>query len=248
MSLTPDSQYHPIVPPQHRCVWMSAGILSYQLCDRPFDCDGCPLDAAMRMRFNRKDVRPPASSPDVRPSEYRYSRNHCWVARQSPSSVRIGLEPTLASLLSPKEVVVPVVGDLVTLDQYCCWIIMEGGTLHISSPVSGTVTAVNGSVSTDPFILSSSSLVNGWLYEVRMRSEVAAEPSLLTKAEAGKRYRADHDSFTALVRGALGSQHTGVGATLPDGGEPLRDIAAMLGQEKYFELVDAVYGSGGSRP
>ncbi len=42
----------PILPPDElRCVWMSAGILSYQLCDRAFDCDHCALDQAMRPHF-----------------------------------------------------------------------------------------------------------------------------------------------------------------------------------------------------
>lgn len=30
------------------CVWMSAGVLRFWLCDRGFDCDRCPLDAALR--------------------------------------------------------------------------------------------------------------------------------------------------------------------------------------------------------
>jgi hypothetical protein len=30
------------------CVWMAAGVLRFWLCDRGFDCDRCPLDAALR--------------------------------------------------------------------------------------------------------------------------------------------------------------------------------------------------------
>lgn len=30
------------------CIWMSAGLLSYRLCDREYDCEHCPLDAALR--------------------------------------------------------------------------------------------------------------------------------------------------------------------------------------------------------
>lgn len=247
MRFSPESPLHPIVPPELRCVWMTAGILSYQLCDRSFDCDSCPLDAAMRMHFSRKDERPPSAAMGNE-EHTRYSRNHCWVARRNASAVRIGIEPTLASLLSPKEIVMPFVGDVVALDQYCCWIITEGGTLHISSPVSGTVIAVNSSVASDPFALANSPFVHGWLFDVRMRSDLAVEPSLLAKKDAERGYRDDHAQFAALVRTALGHQRpgAGVGATLPDGGELLRDIATMLGQKKYFELVDAVYGSRGS--
>lgn len=31
-----------------RCVWMQAGVVGYKLCDREFDCDLCPFDAALR--------------------------------------------------------------------------------------------------------------------------------------------------------------------------------------------------------
>ena len=30
------------------CVWMSAGLVAYKLCDRGFECEGCPFDQAMR--------------------------------------------------------------------------------------------------------------------------------------------------------------------------------------------------------
>lgn len=30
------------------CIWMSAGLVAYKLCDRGFECDGCPFDRAMR--------------------------------------------------------------------------------------------------------------------------------------------------------------------------------------------------------
>jgi len=244
MRFSPESSFHPNVAPQHRCVWMAAGILSYQLCDRSFNCEACPLDGAMRMHFSRKDTKPIQVPQQEVSHEYRYSQNHCWIARQSAAVVRIGIEPTLANLLAPKELVLPSVGDVVTLDQYCCWIIMEGGTLHIASPVSGSVTSVNPSLSRDPFVLSNSPLMNGWLFEVRMRSDLTSEPSLLTKTEADARYRSDQDRFATLVRGAIGRERAAVGATLPDGGEMLRDVAAMLGQKRYFELVNAVYGSG----
>lgn len=31
-----------------QCVWMQAGVVGYKLCDREFDCDQCPFDAALR--------------------------------------------------------------------------------------------------------------------------------------------------------------------------------------------------------
>ena len=40
---------HQILPRDAEpCIWMSAGLVSYKLCDRDFDCGNCPLDAALR--------------------------------------------------------------------------------------------------------------------------------------------------------------------------------------------------------
>lgn len=30
------------------CVWMSAGLVSFKLCDREGECEACPFDLAMR--------------------------------------------------------------------------------------------------------------------------------------------------------------------------------------------------------
>ena len=38
--------YQVLAPETEPCVWMSAGLISYKLCDRGFDCENCPLDAA----------------------------------------------------------------------------------------------------------------------------------------------------------------------------------------------------------
>jgi hypothetical protein len=34
--------------PGPACVWMRAGVIRFWLCDRNFDCEHCPLDAALR--------------------------------------------------------------------------------------------------------------------------------------------------------------------------------------------------------
>lgn len=41
------------------CVWMSAGLVAYKLCDRGFECESCPFDQAMRGA-----LPPPAPRPD----------------------------------------------------------------------------------------------------------------------------------------------------------------------------------------
>jgi len=35
-------------PNAETCVWMEARVISFWLCNRDFDCEHCPLDAALR--------------------------------------------------------------------------------------------------------------------------------------------------------------------------------------------------------
>lgn len=37
-----------VFPNAQTCVWMEAGVISFWLCKRAFDCEHCPLDAALR--------------------------------------------------------------------------------------------------------------------------------------------------------------------------------------------------------
>ena len=53
------------------CVWMSAGLVSFKLCDREGECEGCPFDRAMREPHGRpvrhRQSTTPACAPDRRP-------------------------------------------------------------------------------------------------------------------------------------------------------------------------------------
>lgn len=47
------------------CVWAKAGVISYKLCDREFDCDHCPFDSVMKQEFqNLSPDQSPSFSPD----------------------------------------------------------------------------------------------------------------------------------------------------------------------------------------
>ncbi len=230
-----------MIPPSHRCIWMTAGIFSYQLCDRAFDCDHCPLDAAMRMHFgaHHNASHTPAQSPAS--GSVRYSRNHCWVATTTSGVYRVGIVPMFTSLVSPKEIILPRPGDTVSSNQYCWWLVLEGGTLSFTSPVSGKITAVNCALTGDPGKMQHSSLPQEWLFEVTGKSESSYD-ALMDKDESQKVYASEHLHFTKLIQDAL-TKHSGtVGQSFPDGGEMLMENSAMLGAEKYFEILASVFG------
>ncbi len=70
------------------CVWMSAGLVAFKLCDREGECEGCPFDRAMQGARSE----PPAASAGL-PAPSR------GPGRRSPSR-RTGRRPAPLSRIS----------------------------------------------------------------------------------------------------------------------------------------------------
>lgn len=251
MDTSMDQKKYPVVPPNElRCVWMTAGILSYQLCNRKFNCEDCPLDSAMRMHFSQQTLNSrmlkqsysnSLERQKLRPG-FHYSRKHCWVKRQDRSSVRVGIEPRLASVLvSPRAIVLPTVGEQVWKDKVCAWVVTEGGTLQITSPMDGEVWDVNAPLADRPHDLCDYPLDRGWLFELVIKEEDLEQANLLQMTEAEAMYDGDEAKFQSEVKKELEKSYEATGATLPDGGQFLQSVADMLGVEKYFKLVREVF-------
>ena len=235
-----------IIPPGDlRCVWMEVGVLVYQLCERQYDCDNCPLDAALRAHFRRGlpeektgDKAPERSTAAQEPlaGDRRYSRGHCWVRPAERGTAagtpqwRVGLEPHLAAaLLRPRSIVLPAVGESVRRGQMHLWIVAEGGTFALAAPIDGTVRSANGRLAEQPSLLTSSPLADGWLYDIAATRATPQWASLMDSPNAERCFAARTRRFQAVLSQALSLRHLSVGPTLPDGGAPLGDVSQMIG-------------------
>jgi glycine cleavage system H protein len=248
-SSRPSNKY-PLVPPaEQKCVWMTAGILSYQLCERQFDCDHCPLDSALRAfpQHPAADVAQdearegPKETARLVPG-YLYSRKHCWIRSTDGTTVRIGIEPRFSSLLrNARTVVLPSVGDRVQMNKACAWIVLEGGTLPIGAPLDAEVSRTNASLVDRPFDIHDDPFEKGWLFEVTTNEDIFNLSSLYRVAEADRIYAEDERRFQSLVSADLKKHRVTAGATLADGGQPVPNVAEMLGGERYFLLLREVF-------
>jgi len=251
-STIPDRPSRQIAPEHLRCIWMTAGLLSYQLCDRQFDCDHCPFDSAIRKSLSgpfasRGDhfaVAPGEPEKENRLHKLLFSRNHCWVGRTGDRRLRVGLAPRLISLLPPvKSVVLPSPGGKVARDNPSFWLVLEDGTLSMDSPVTGTVTRHNASVTNDPSVLSRNLLPDAWLFEVETEASERTLPSLMKREDAEKFYSSDIEKFKNLVITTLKKYNADVGLTAADGGELANEVRQMLGPGLYFEILKKVFHS-----
>jgi glycine cleavage system H lipoate-binding protein len=252
MSQKPDPRF-PIVPPgQLKCVWMSAGLLAYQLCDRGLDCEHCPLDAALRTHFRRQDPIGSEPAPGREPTPLAgdrcYSGNHCWVQPveglpEGSGRCRIGIEPGLAAALPMLHaVVLPRVGESIQRGRAHLWVVVEGGTFPLAAPADGVVKEVNRRLIERPSLIAVSPLEEGWLYEIEALHADAQLASLMPTSAAERSFATDARRFQAELTRSLNREAAALGPTLPDGGAPLPDLAQMLGAARYFELLCRVYG------
>ncbi len=237
---------HIIPPDESRCVWMTAGVLLYRLCDREFRCEECPLDLAIR-----RQVQAPVASTDaprahlqpVLMEDCRYSRNHFWTLNAAPRLLRVGIEPGFARAIgNPKAIVLPSRGQTVHLGQTCAWIVMTGGTLPLEAPVGGSVRTTNALLTQSPHLLHQSPFDKGWLYEVVVDEAKLAEADLVTHDCIAGRYAEDESRFQASLAGMLRNDQSAVGLTFADGGQRLESISDLVGPTKYFNSVRRVYG------
>jgi len=246
-----------VAPPEdQRCIWMSAGILSYQRCERNLECEHCPLDAALRAQFGRPGEvgGKVAAGPEVEPlrEDCMYARGFCWVKPCADSQagafvVRVGLEPGLASVLpAVHALVMPRSGDRVRAGQPHVWAIVEGGTFTLASPLDGQVRWVNPVLADRPHLAAASPFDEGWLYELEVSVQSPDLAGLLKVGAARREYDLTAARFRSALARALRNA-TGNEPVLADGGAPLRSVPEMVGAERYLELLAEAYAARGAK-
>jgi glycine cleavage system H protein len=194
------------------CIWMTAGQLSYKLCDRELDCDHCPLDAALQGRGTLPRPSDHVSEPAAWefPEDRSYDRSHAWVRALHGQRVRCGLDVLAGRMLDRATALVPPpVPSRVTVGKPACWVLDEGEFIPLRSPVTGTVSRVNRRVSLEPGLLCASP------YDDGVASDLKTIQALTNRADG----------------------HPDLGPTLEDGGEPTLAARAQLGPTEYRKLL-----------
>ncbi|MCL3860923.1 glycine cleavage system protein GcvH [Actinotalea sp. K2] len=103
------------------------------------------------------------------PSELKYTAEHEWLTDSEPATV--GITANAADALGDVVYLeLPAVGDAVTAGQVCGEIESTKSVSEIYSPVSGTVTEINGGAVDDPSLVNSDPYGEGWLFRVDVTS------------------------------------------------------------------------------
>jgi len=194
------------------CVWMTAGLVSYKLCDRDFDCEHCPLDAALRgePRSSRCGVTVPDSvafplrSTPSFPASRLYTSGHLYLlavgeSNGGPRCFRLGLDAFAAALLGGCLGVRPVApGEFLRAGEGCCELDLDAGVLSLGAPLEGRVGSHNPVLDTSPEWAVTAPYGDGWLLELETDApvegrgeETGRRGGLLDPEEARQQARLD---------------------------------------------------------
>ena len=224
------------------CLWMAAGLVNYKLCDRDFDCEHCPLDAALRGDSRPAGAgaphtgpRPPAS---FFPSDRRYSTGHTWLQSDDSSqrgTARIGLDSFAASML----------GSLVDVrltphhherGNSFSELWLDSGSLALGLPIEARSTGGNPRLRDEPDLALTAPYGEGWLATLADVDAVELD-DLMSADEALERARQDLRLFRRRVALEMLADTGDLGQCMADGGEPLTDLRQMLGAPRFRSLL-----------
>jgi hypothetical protein len=95
----------PVIPNgAAQCVWVTAGVLTYKLCERQYRCETCPLDAELRHAGAAPEppvtAAPHDLSTDPQGDILFFAPNHTWVRLDNADAVVVGLDDFAWRLLA----------------------------------------------------------------------------------------------------------------------------------------------------
>ncbi len=244
-------------PVAMRCVWMDAGVLTYKLCDREFACEECPLDMVLRKsdepplrertvpRLRVRCTAPegldegtakliePMTHVDL-PEDLLYSPQHVWVRTLASRAVLLGVDPALATVLPDTSRLVLASGRAaLEKGKPFAWIYHGQRVLALRSPLTGTVLRQNPSA--EHSIRTST---DGWVLAM-MPSHLSEEVGDLQPArESAERHEKLLGRFATR---ATRYMHADAGVVMNDGGVAIGSLEDALGEERYFDLIRAVF-------
>jgi glycine cleavage system H protein len=113
------------------------------------------------------------------PGDLRYTTEHEWVRAGEDSVARVGITDFAATSLGDIVFVsLPAVGSEVTKGNPCGELESTKSVSEVFAPVTGTVSAVNDTLTNAPETVNADPYEEGWLFEVTMTAPEELETLL----------------------------------------------------------------------
>ena len=242
---------------QGRCIWMTAGVVSYKLCPYNYDCEHCDFDRAMQLQYKRK--REPVQNKRERrystkeftskdaaafftfsvgnlPEDYYFHLAHVWVRTRGKYDWQIGIDQLLSYILPP-----PIGLELynnkkeLVQNEVFGKIFTTAGTVFLTTPLSGKIIQTNQNLATRPQLLQEDPLETGWLALFRWSHKRSEMKTFYTGPEA-QRFLKEEACHLRHVLKYQGIEVGKTGKTLMDGGSDIHYLHQILPVKSCLEL------------
>jgi glycine cleavage system H protein len=104
------------------------------------------------------------------PDDLQYTANHVWL-RLEGDNARVGIcDHAQADIGGIVFAGLPKAGAQVVANQPVMVLRSANGTIDVHSPISGTITEVNGALEKNPSLVNTDPYGEGWLYSIRIEA------------------------------------------------------------------------------
>lgn len=103
------------------------------------------------------------------PDDLYYTKEHEWARKTGDRTIRVGITTFAVEQLGDVTMVeLPEVGDKIAAEQVFGTVESVKAVSELYAPVSGTVTAVNGSLDDAPELVNDSPYDEGWMVDIEL--------------------------------------------------------------------------------
>lgn len=115
------------------------------------------------------------------PVDLKYTKDHEWIRESSATRFQIGITDFAQGALGDIVYIqLPKVGQSVNSGEVCGEVESTKSVSEIYSPLTGTVTAINNSLDSNPELINQDPYTLGWIAEIEITAPVT---DLLTSTE-----------------------------------------------------------------
>jgi glycine cleavage system H protein len=244
---------------QNRCIWMTAGVISFKLCPLDYDCENCDFDEAMRSQVVSKRTRSKAGTPAQSENLSRASgkiekslpfftfsigeekqlylqSSHLWMRPAEDNRWTLGIDELLAYVLPPpREIEFCGLNTKLIQNQLIGKMHTEVGTIPLIVPLSGKVIQINQRLNQSPELVQQDPYKEGWLAVI----ESFQNHSTLKRSYTGpakKRFLEEEAQHLRFLLKHRGIEVDNIGDTLPDGGVSIKYLHQILPNQVCLRL------------
>lgn len=235
-----------------KCIWMTAGIVGYKLCEQEFDCENCAFDRAIRgLTPEHRAVGATAdqsldgASDMIQEQGYRmdgsafYHPAHLWLRVEEGGRVRVGLDDFGQKLTGRIYSVHLPESDSTILRDGGSWSITHGfGETLLSGGACGRIVEVNRKLELSPSLINVDPYGKGWAFVLEPDDLLQSLKSLQYGGSARRWVGEEIHKLRQLSEESIAE----AGITLPDGGVLVSEFSGVA-SARIINLFLAARGS-----